>query len=171
MILAFFGIGHYRRLFVFHKHILFSFSYINLWNDIELSSTTLKIMKFISILRIPHVNYLNAGWVLLYYIIKEENNERWNVLLRTHYILYFILVKHWWHIVFLSFFFSKRSQLKTPVQFLLFSPHYSLSPHPSLVLNSVSSLGVLGLSKQLVSRDPSQPTKIQTIHRFFLYSS
>ena len=43
-------------------YILFSFSHNNsIWHHIETSSTTLKMMKFYSIL--PHMNYLNAGKV------------------------------------------------------------------------------------------------------------
>ena len=45
------------------------------WNHIEPSSTSLKMMKFKSLL--PHVNYLNDCRVFLYYIVffKDKNRE------------------------------------------------------------------------------------------------
>ena len=57
--------------FDFHKYILFSFSYIN---HIEPYSITLTIIKFNLIFQ--HINHLNKGWVLLYYIILFMDKKR-----------------------------------------------------------------------------------------------
>ena len=56
--------------FVFHKHIVFSFSYINF---IEIILNHLTIIKFNSIL--PHVSYLNAGLDLLYYMLDIRHSH------------------------------------------------------------------------------------------------
>ena len=66
---------------VFPQHILSSFFYINF---IQIILNHITIMKFNSIL--PLVNYLNAGWVLLYYIIifkdkKQKTGKYWKISL------------------------------------------------------------------------------------------